>query len=572
MQTPPAVKDEDARPLREQISNLLSLFVLSMMMFARPDEEEILRLAMSSVSSLGPCEAVAGFRVLEDQLVPAPRGGRRLPPDLAEQVRRLDGADGAVSLTEGCWSQAYALRGFSGLCGYLVLECAVEPSTDQQFLLKVLSQQAGAALGNAWLHHREREHAAALVALNERLEATVTELEGRATIHRVLAQVSLSGEGEQGIARAVHELTGLPVAVEDRFGNLRAWAGPEAPAGASKPERRRRAQVLDEARRLGRPVRDRDRLIALAQPHREVLGVLALVDPEETAGPRERFALEHGALVLSMELAHSRSLGEMQLRLRRDLVDDLLTGTDSPSAYSRAEAVGHDLHRRHRVVVVVRGRSPGHEDALSRAVERAADRLEMGSLLGRRAGAVVLLAPRPDWWSHHERWEDLHQAVAAELRSTAVTMGVGGAVADPSGFPRSYEEATRAVAVRQGSSAPDGVTGFDDLGVFRLLASAGQSAGMELFVREWLGTLLDYDAAHQADLVNTLAQYCECGGSYDQTAEALGVHRSTLRYRLQRIRELSGHDITEVDTRFNLHAATRAWRILGGGSAAPPRP
>jgi DNA-binding PucR family transcriptional regulator len=95
---------------------------------------------------------------------------------------------------------------------------------------------------------------------------------------------------------------------------------------------------------------------------------------------------------------------------------------------------------------------------------------------------------------------------------------------------------------------------------------------MELFVREWLGTLLDYDAAHQADLVNTLAQYCECGGSYDQTAEALGVHRSTLRYRLQRIRELSGHDITEVDTRFNLHAATRAWRILGGGSAAPPRP
>jgi DNA-binding PucR family transcriptional regulator len=100
--------------------------------------------------------------------------------------------------------------------------------------------------------------------------------------------------------------------------------------------------------------------------------------------------------------------------------------------------------------------------------------------------------------------------------------------------------------------------------VFRLLAAAGRGPELEGFVRQWLGALLDYDAQHSADLVRTLAEYLECGGNYDDTAKAVAVHRSTLRYRLQRIREISGYDLTDVDSRFNLHAATRAWRLLRG--------
>ncbi|HEV7536401.1 MAG TPA: helix-turn-helix domain-containing protein, partial [Acidimicrobiia bacterium] len=61
----------------------------------------------------------------------------------------------------------------------------------------------------------------------------------------------------------------------------------------------------------------------------------------------------------------------------------------------------------------------------------------------------------------------------------------------------------------------------------------------------------------------TLSTYLECGGNYDETADSLAIHRSTLRYRLQRIREVSGLDLGDVDSRFNLHAATRAWRVLG---------
>jgi sugar diacid utilization regulator len=48
-----------------------------------------------------------------------------------------------------------------------------------------------------------------------------------------------------------------------------------------------------------------------------------------------------------------------------------------------------------------------------------------------------------------------------------------------------------------------------------------------------------------------------CGSSY-----ALNIHRSTLRYRLGRIRDISGHDLQDVDTRLNLHLATRVFGMI----------
>ena len=92
--------------------------------------------------------------------------------------------------------------------------------------------------------------------------------------------------------------------------------------------------------------------MAIVSPAADVLGVLALVDPAGAAADTEQIALEHGATVLAMELARLRSIAETELRLRRDLVEELLAGTDEDSALARAQALGHDLERRHRVVVV----------------------------------------------------------------------------------------------------------------------------------------------------------------------------------------------------------------------------
>jgi len=79
-------------------------------------------------------------------------------------------------------------------------------------------------------------------------------------------------------------------------------------------------------------------------------------------------------------------------------------------------------------------------------------------------------------------------------------------------------------------------------------------------VESWLGPLIAYDAREAAELTATLEEFLEHHCDLDVTASALGIHRSTLRYRLFRIRELTGYDIQRPDMRSNLLRATRAWR------------
>jgi DNA-binding PucR family transcriptional regulator len=114
----------------------------------------------------------------------------------------------------------------------------------------------------------------------------------------------------------------------------------------------------------------------------------------------------------------------------------------------------------------------------------------------------------------------------------------------------------------EASGGGQGVTAFDDLGVFRLLAEVEETASVERFVRTWLGALLEYDEKKPAELVPTLSRFLELGQAYQATSDALTIHRSTLKYRLQRIREISGRDLSDPDTQFNLQLATRAWQTL----------
>jgi sugar diacid utilization regulator len=537
-----------------QLSNLRGLFVVSTMMFDGREADDIIRLAATSAPSLSGCRTTAVYLIIDGAL--SRRDGAEPDAELDRQVRLLDGGSGPLVLPDGGWYWGFALRGLSGLRGYLVVNADVEPSKDELFLLEMLGQQTAGALANASLHQRQREQALELEELNSRLSASVARLEQQTHVHEVLGDISVSGAGEPGIAHAVHQLTSLPVAIEDRFGNLRAWAGPGEPDPYPKPQAHRREELLRRAAAVPHPVREKDRVISLVKPRYEVLGVVALVDPRKTVGSHEMFALEYGTTVLALELSHLRSLAEVELRLHRDLVEDLITGTDEESAYARADAIGHDLRGPHCVAVVQwGGRQTG--DAVADAAGRAAASLQLSSMTSRRSGAVVLIV------SGRLDGDALYRTLSERLGS-AGAIGVGACCDSPGDLPRSYSEAMRALDIRQKSRSPDGVTTFDQLGVYRILDTGENRPEIVAFVREWLGRLLDYDEHKNTDLVQTLSQYLECGGHYDETASALVIHRSTLRYRLGRIREITDLDLNDVESRLNLHMATRAWQVLQG--------
>jgi DNA-binding PucR family transcriptional regulator len=81
-------------------------------------------------------------------------------------------------------------------------------------------------------------------------------------------------------------------------------------------------------------------------------------------------------------------------------------------------------------------------------------------------------------------------------------------------------------------------------------------------VAEWLGPLLAHDGQRRQRLLPTLAAYLDAGAAQQTTADALGVHVSTLKYRLGRIAEVTGRDLSAPDVRFQLQVALAAHRTL----------
>ena len=555
MATLPARTREEAS-LRERLGEFRALLVISLLMTESVNEDQILELAASSAPGLGPWR-IEGYGFTDGRWRPGQGAGHApaVTGDLSGQLAALGSRGSKVNLPGRGWAWAYPLRGVSGLLGHLVASCDREPSDEERFLIQVIAQQTGVAVSNARLHARERATAAELAVTNAALAETVTSLQRSMDIHERLTRVAVSGEGQPGIAKALHELTGMPVAIEDRYGNLAAWAGPGKPSRYPKESFAKREHLLRRLMRDSKPVRDGERLILLASPRSDVIGVLALVDPGRRADHADLVALEHGATVLSMELARLRGIADTELRLRRDLVHDLLDGTDDASALNRAEALDYDLRRPHRVVIVEgKGRARAH-DALLSAVRRAMRKTRQEGLVENWSGNVAIVT------AGQADWEQLRRAIMSDLGGQS-HIGVGGTCARPSELPRSLREAGLALRLQKTLLPGSGACEYPRLGIFRMLAAIPDLTDVEEFVRDWLGSLLDYDARRKAELVRTLTQYLEHGGNYDATAAELSVHKSTLKYRLQRIRELTGVELNDPDVHFNLQLATRAWGTL----------
>jgi purine catabolism regulator len=107
------------------------------------------------------------------------------------------------------------------------------------------------------------------------------------------------------------------------------------------------------------------------------------------------------------------------------------------------------------------------------------------------------------------------------------------------------------------------VIAFGDLGVYRLLVRLRETPELWAFYRETLSALAAYDQRQGGELLKTLDSYFAHLGNLRATSEALHVHRNTLLYRLERIKDISGLDLNNAEEHFALWLALRAHRVLG---------
>jgi sugar diacid utilization regulator len=265
------------------------------------------------------------------------------------------------------------------------------------------------------------------------------------------------------------------------------------------------------------------------------------------------------------EAAQSAFLGAV---LRREV-------TDRGDIVARASELGVDLSAGAAVVVVrAHHYAPADEDWRARvlaAAERAARVSAPGSLAAVLESHVVVLLPA----AGDADVRRVAGVVARELRSSlhGFTFAVGHSrvAADAVDLYRAGNEALLAANVAE-AGQDDTVLAFEETGAYRLLlpAMSEDPAELERFFAETVQPLVTYDEQYETDLVQTLETFLDADGNVAGTAQRLYTHRHTVRYRLERVRDLTGLDVSSTDGREKLGLGLKAMRVLG--IAAPRGP
>jgi DNA-binding PucR family transcriptional regulator len=210
----------------------------------------------------------------------------------------------------------------------------------------------------------------------------------------------------------------------------------------------------------------------------------------------------------------------------------------------------------------------GSRAVVSRSIAALSEREGAGTFVG---AEVLLLLPGDDEATAARAADAVLREMEAGLAGYTFALGRSRIAEDPADLSRAAGEALLAANVAQGGS--DGVTlAFEQTGAYRLLLSAMTENPSELqrFFAETVEPLLAYDEQYETELLRTLATFLEADGNVAGTAQRLFTHRHTIYYRLERVRELSGLDVSSSDGREKLSLGLKAMRVLGISAAGGP--
>ena len=282
--------------------------------------------------------------------------------------------------------------------------------------------------------------------------------------------------------------------------------------------------------------------------------------------------------LIGLELERSRAPERATEAAVGDFIQDLLARriTDRENIVARAAELGCDLPGG-ATAIVVRARPHGPEEGDWRArvvtlAERGARAIERGSLAALAAAGwshhgpdreLVILVPGADPGPGRRAATSVLHELEANLPGFAVTVARSRHTSEPADMHRAGAEALLAANVAEARGLAE--LSFEETGAYRLLLPAMAEDPRELqgFFDETVAPLVAYDDQYETELVRTLETFLDADGNVAKTSEKLFTHRHTVRYRLERVKELTGLDVSSTDGRERLSLGLKAMRVLG---------
>jgi PucR family transcriptional regulator, purine catabolism regulatory protein len=264
--------------------------------------------------------------------------------------------------------------------------------------------------------------------------------------------------------------------------------------------------------------------------------------------------LQQGVTVVALELMRRRVMRDTERRLAGDILADAVSG----------ELRGHDLEARLRpfgvdeeaAVLIFRLDGPERAEVL---LERLLSEAGVGALVASREGMLcaVVDGSLGDPLVLAARTRD---ALAREHGEVRVAVS---RVAPTASLRTGFHEAHYAleIAAFSNGQGPD-VASWRDLGAFQLLLSVQDDDALRLYCDSVLGPIQNGEGDYGGELLKSLEAFLEQNGQWEKAARDLFCHRHTLRYRIRRVEQLTGRDLSTARDRIEFWLALKARELL----------
>ena len=367
-----------------------------------------------------------------------------------------------------------------------------------------------------------------------------------------------SGAGLPAVTRAAAQALGASLALIDRSSAVLGVAA------SSQAEEKKLLSGADDVERVELRVAD------------AVVGELRFRSRGDAAPP---VVARMVSTLLALEVERSRSHEWASDEAASAFVRALLGRqvTDRGDIVARAGELGAAVERGAGVIVAravpmtaQAGDWRGRVLTVALRAVRSVGSGSVGALGEGETAEVVALVPTGEDEQLARAAQALERELGAALAGFGITVARSRWTEDPVDLYRAGKEAELAANVAEAEGRT--LLAFEDTGAYRLLlpAMSEDPGELESFYEETLAPLAAYDEQYETELVKTVETYLDNDGNVAQTAASLFTHRHTVRYRLERVKELTGHDIGSSEGREKLSLGLKAMRVLGIATAAGP--
>lgn len=420
-------------------------------------------------------------------------------------------------------------------------------------------------------------------------------LEQSAKTHKELMNIVLKGGDIEHICSKISDSINNTVVIEDKYGKPLAYSI-KVNSGNEKEvvEHFLAKKYFQNSQKIDAAFSNN---IGINKDYKEVkipiiteLKFFGYICVLETVRPLMSFdiiAVENATTVIALAIMKKKAIEEIEKRHLNEFIDLVISKNveNDQEIIQQGEYYGIDLEKKHNIILIHCNDNDSHEKESISVLEKNENAQRVRNklydiikftlsmegykgIVGTKAGDIVVLFESDEYEDYNLLKKELDKLAHKILLKAQKELKNDNIIASISRrykgiyISEGYKEAKKALLITQNNNLSKGsrVVHFEELGIFRLLHYVPKK-DLDDFLKEYLQPLIQYDEKNDCHLIKTLEAYFMFNGNIKDTAKYLYVHYNTIVYRLQKIKEIVGHNFEEWNERLNMQLALKLMKL-----------